>query len=131
MAKFNPTLPHALLGLAAAIAFAGSTSAATQDFLPSVTVLSQKVKGDTVSITYAFLPKDGTLTILSGDPSGRKGASVLGSVALPAGDHRNVKVQLRREPKAGTRLWAAIGQAKTDKPFKNSDERAEQSFKAL
>jgi hypothetical protein len=131
MAKFNRTLPHALLGLAAAIALSCSASAATQDFLPSVTALSQKVKGDTVSITYAFLPKDGTLAILSGDPSSRAGASVLGSVALSAGDHRNVKVQLSREPTAGTRLWAAIDQAKSGKPFKRSDERAEQSFKAL
>jgi hypothetical protein len=131
MAKFNRTFAQALLGLAAAIALAGSASAATQDFLPSVTVLSQKVKGDTVSVTYAFLPKDGTLAILSRDPSRHAGASVLGSVPLSAGDHRNINVQLSREPKAGTRLWAAIDQAKTGKPFKNSDERAEQSFKAL
>ena len=116
-----------------------ATSAAAQDFpgsgvgdfLPSVTALDQKVKGDAVTITYAFLPKDGTLAILSGDPSKKSGASVVGSVDLSAGDHREVKVPLGSEPKAGTRLWAQVEQGKSGKPFAKSDERAQQSFKTL
>ena len=129
----------AALALASASPFTLATSAAAQefpdsgvgDFLPSVTALDQKVKGDAVNITYAFLPKDGTLAILSGDPSSKTGASVVGSVDLSAGDHREVKVPLSSEPKAGTRLWAQVEQSKSGKPFAKSDERAQQSFKTL
>ena len=129
----------AALALASASPFTLATSAAAQefpdsgvgDFLPSVTALDQKVKGDAVNITYAFLPKDGTLAILSGDPSSKTGASVVGSVDLSAGDHREVKVPLSSEPKAGTRLWAQVEQGKSGKPFAKSDERAQQSFKTL
>ena len=127
----------AILGPTAA--FPPATAAMAQEypsshvgnFLPSVTALDQKVKGDAVTITYAFLPKDGTLAILSGDPSKRSGASVVGSVDLSAGDHREVKVPLGSEPKAGTRLWAQVEQGKSGKPFARSDERAQQSFKTL
>lgn len=129
----------ALAMLASASALAVSTSAAAQDFpgsrvgdfLPSVTALDQKVKGDAVKITYAFLPKDGTLAILSGDPSKKSGASIVGSVDLSAGDHREVKVPFSSEPKTGTRLWAQVEQGKSGKPFAKSDERAQQSFKTL
>ena len=129
----------ALAMLAPASPFTLATAAVAQDypsshvgaFLPSVTALDQKVKGDAVEITYAFLPKDGTLAILSGDPSGKSGASVVGSVDLAAGDHREVKVPLGSEPKAGTRLWAQVEQGKSGKPFAKSDQRAQQSFKTL
>ena len=129
----------ALAVLASASAFTLATTAVAQDYMPSdvgkfhpsVTVLNQKLKKDAVSITYAFLPKDGTLAILSGDPSNKTGASVVGSVALQAGDHREVKVPLSSEPKAGTRLWAQIEQGKSGKPFANADERAQQRFKTL
>ena len=129
----------ALAVLASASAFTLATTAVAQDYMPSdvgkfhpsVTVLNQKLKNDAVSITYAFLPKDGTLAILSGDPSNKTGASVVGSVALQAGDHREVKVPLSSEPKAGTRLWAQIEQGKSGKPFANADERAQQRFKTL
>ena len=133
---------HMLAALAmhiSATAFLLASVAVAQDypashvgnFLPSVTALDQKVKGDAVKITYAFLPKDGRLAILSGDPSKKSGASVVGSVDLSAGDHREVKVPLGSEPKAGTRLWAQVEQGKTGKPFAKSDERDQQSFKTL
>lgn len=101
------------------------------DFLPSVTAMNQKMKGDGVKITYAFLPKDGKLAIFSGDPESKNGATVIGSIDLSAGDHREVKVPLSSAPKPGTRLWAQVEQSKTGKPFANSDERAEQSFEVL
>lgn len=129
----------ALAMLASTTALSLTTAALAQDypsshvggFLPSVTALDQKVKGDAVNITYAFLPKDGRLTVLSGDPSNKSGASVVGSVDLAAGDHREVKVPLIGEPKAGTRMWAQVEQGKGGKPFAKSNERAQQSFKTL
>lgn len=103
----------------------------TEPILPSVTVLNQKPKNDAVSITYAYLPQQGRLVIFSGDPSQKRGSTAIGTTALAAGDHRDFKVSLSGAPKAGTRLWAAVEQAKSEKPFTGSDERAEQSFKVM
>ena len=51
---------------------------------PSVIAINQRVKGNVVSITYAFLPKDGTLAIFSGGTSGHVGNVPIGHVALTA-----------------------------------------------
>lgn len=124
------TLASALLMASGAVA-QEFPSSHVGDFLPSVTAMNQKVKGDDVKITYAFLPKDGKLAIFSGNPGSKNGATAIGSVDLSAGDHRDVKVPLSSAPKAGTRLWAQVEQSKTGKPFADSDERAEQSFKVM
>lgn len=125
--------------ISAGLATLGSASAAglmdnmgtTDTILPSVTVLNQKPKNDAVSITYAYLPQQGRLVIFSGDPSEKGGATAIGATSLDAGDHRDFKVSLDGAPKAGARLWAAVEQAKSQKPFSGSDERAEQSFKVM
>lgn len=121
----------AAISLTSAAAAQEFPSSNVGQFLPSVTVLDQKLKNEAVSVTYAFVPQAGKLAILASDPAGKSPASVIGSVDLAAGDHREVKVPLTSEPKAGTRLWAQIEQGKSNKPFADSDERAEQSFKTL
>src|SRR5690348_12217818 len=63
-----------------------SPQAKVPQYPPSVTVLDQKLDSNEISIAYAYMPKDGKLTILSGDPEKKSEASVLGSVELPAGD---------------------------------------------
>lgn len=110
-----------------------SPQAQVPPYPPSVTVLDQEIKNDEVSITYAFLPKDGKLTILSGDPEKMSDASVIGSVDLQAGDHHQVKVPLTDAPKAGTQLWAKVdkGKGETVEPFSKADERAQQTFNTL
>ena len=70
---------------------------------PSVIAMNQKLKGDAVSITYAYVPKDGTLAIFSSDGSGKMSAKPIGHVALSAGDHRDIKVTLSSDPKPGTK----------------------------
>lgn len=97
----------------------------------SVIAMNQKAKGEGVSITYAFAPKDGTLAIFSVDPQKRTGVKPLGEAGLSPGDHRDVSVKLSPEPKSGTRLWAVIEQGKGGKPFRNLDGPAEQSFKVM
>jgi len=135
--KFVPAFACALFVAGAGLAITGGANAFpnensnTAGFLPSVTALNQKLKGDAVSITYAYLPHDGRLVIFSGNPKSKGGASELGSVQLTAGDHRNFAVKLSSAPKAGTQLWAAVEQSKADKMFAGSDERAEQSFHVL
>jgi hypothetical protein len=115
------------------VAAESSPQAQVPPYPPSVTVLDQELKNDEVSITYAFLPKNGKLTIFSGDPEETSDASVIGSVELQAGDHRQVKVPVTNMPGAGTQLWAKVEEGKGDsvEPFSEADERAHQSFKTL
>ncbi len=129
----------AIAVLMSAVAIAPNASAqnyaqeAVPPYPPSVTVLNQQLKNDEVSIAYAYLPKDGKLTIFSGNPEKMSDASVLGSVELTAGDHRQLKVPLTNAPEAGAQLWAMVDKGKGDAvvPFSKADERAQQSFKAL
>ncbi len=71
---------------------------------PVVIAMNQKLKGNDVSIDYAFLPKDGTIAIFAGDARGRMGKEPIGLVRLTAGDHYNVDVALSPLPKSGTKL---------------------------
>jgi hypothetical protein len=118
------------LAIAAAVAIlATAANASTDSFLPSVVALDQKLKSDEVSITYAYMPQKGKLVILSTDPEG-KAKTVIGSIELAAGDHRDVKVQIKDVPEAGAHLKARV-EADTDQPFSGSDERAKQLFKVM
>ncbi|SFV39160.1 hypothetical protein SAMN04488557_4187 [Hyphomicrobium facile] len=96
----------------------------------SVIAMNQKPKGESVSITYAFAPTDGTLAIFAVDPQGHASAKPLGSAALTRGDHRDVKIKLNEALKPGTRLWA-VTQGKDGKPFRNVDGPAGQTFNIL
>lgn len=121
-AKFARMLP--VVGMVLAMA----SVAHAENILPSVTALNQKPKNDAVSITYAYLPQNGRLVILSGDPAEKSSASLIGATDLDAGDHRNVAVKLTSEPKSGAHVWAAVEEGKANKLFPGSDERAEQRF---
>lgn len=100
--------------------------------VPSVIAMNQKIKGGEVSITYANLPKAGFLALHPSLDNGKMSEKVLGQVALPAGDHRNIKVKLAGTVAAGTKLWADIQPAKgASEPFTDAGNPAEQSFKAL
>ncbi len=127
----RPYLLSTVLALVVApLLTVGALAANVAATAPSITALNQKVHGADVSITYAYLPKDGSLTIFPSDASGRMAKEPVGEVTLKAGDYRNVKVQLSSQPKAGTRLWAVLEQH-DGRPFKDYGRTAEQSFKAL
>ena len=111
-----------LLASGAALAAASTTPA-------SIIAMSQKPKSDAVSITYAYLPQDGTLAVFPVGSSGKMGTTPVGKVTLTAGDHRDVSVSLSPLPKAGARLEAVIEHA--GQPLKNSGDPAERSFKIL
>jgi hypothetical protein len=122
VAMFSGLLLATLLASGAALAAAGTTSA-------SVIAMSQKPKSDTISITYAFLPQDGTLAVFPVGSSGKMGNTPVGKVALTAGDHRDVSISLNPLPKPGARLEAVIEHA--GQPLKNSGDQAERTFKIL
>jgi hypothetical protein len=120
------TLTGALL---ATVLAGGAAFAATAGTPPSITAMSQKLKGDSVSITYAFMPQKGTLDIYAVNASGKASATPLGKVALEAGDHRDIDVTLSRTPKKGERLRAVL--ETSGKPFKNAGDLADRTFKVL
>jgi hypothetical protein len=109
---------------------AGAASAAGTP--PSVIAMSQKAKGDTVSITYAYMPKDGVLAIYSLNSSGKPGATPIGKVELKAGDHRDIKVKLDTAPKPGMQLEAILeSSGGKPRPFEDSGAPALETFKVL
>lgn len=112
---------------------AGATFAATMsDATPhaSIIAFNQKPKSDNSgSIKYAFLPKDGTLSIYAIDQAGKREGSPLGKVSLNAGDHRDVGVTLTSTPKDGMRLRAVI--EASGQPLKFHGNHAERTFEVL
>jgi len=119
-----------MVGAAALAAPLATAALAADIYPPSVIALNQKPKGGDVSITYANVPKKGTLAVFESDSQGRLGKTRLGKVALDAGDHRNIRVQLSPMPKQGAKVWAVIEQP-DGKPFKNQRSAADRSFKVL
>lgn len=120
-----------LAATASAATTPNNAAIATPGTHASVIAMNQKPKGDTVSVTYAYLPKDGSLAIFNSDPSQGQSTKPIGQVSLTAGGHRDIQVQLSNPPKAGTKLWAAVDQSKSGQPFKDFDKPAQQSFKTL
>jgi hypothetical protein len=124
VAVLSALLLASLLASSAALA-----EIATPGTHASVIAMSQKPKSDAVSITYAYLPKDGTLNLYALSPSGKMEKTPVGKVALKAGDHRQVSVSLNPMPKKGERLEAVIEQS--GQPVVHSGDKAERTFKIL
>ena len=114
-------LVSTLVASGAAVAASGTPA--------SIIAMSQKPKNSSVSITYAFLPKDGSLNIYAVSPSGKREGKPLGDVTLKAGDHRDVAVKLMSMPKHGSRLVAVIEQS--GQSIKHSGNRPERTFSVL
>lgn len=115
--------------LLATLLASGAALAAVSNSPASIIARNQKLKNDAVSITYAFLPKSGTLDIYSVSSSGKLSKAPLGSVKLDAGDHRNVSVSLKQMPQKGERLRAVIEHS--DQPIKNPGNVSNRTFTIL
>ena len=100
--------------LAATLAFPVAAFAATGT-APSIIAMGQKAKGHSVSIEYAYLPKDGYLVIHPSDKHGKMRSNVIGQEQLAAGSHDHVSVKLDVPIKSGQTFWAELQQ----KPFAN------------
>jgi len=112
--------------LASSAALAAITTPGTQ---ASIIAMSQKPKSDAVSITYAYLPKDGTLNLYAVSSSGQMQKTPVGKVSLKAGDHREVSVSLNPVPKKGERLEAVIEHS--GQPVAHPGDKAERTFQIL
>lgn len=121
--------PAALFGVATLSAVLVATAAFADSGTPaSIIAFNQKPANGAVTITYAYLPKDGALDIFAVGPKGMREGKSLGNVALKPGDHRNVAVTLNAVPAKGTRLVAVI---EKDKPVNSSGDRPERTFSIL
>ena len=95
----------ALLIVPATIAHAIVAPAMTP---PDITIFDQKPADGSVLVKYAYIPKDGYIVIYGAGSDGKAADDPLGSVALKAGDHRDVKIKLSEPPASKTTLWAAM-----------------------
>ncbi|HVZ03764.1 DUF7282 domain-containing protein [Hyphomicrobium sp.] len=118
-----------LSGILLATLLASGAALAAASTPASIIARNQKLKNDAVSITYAYLPKDGSLGIYSVNASGKMSSSPLGKVSLKAGDHRDVSVSLKPAPKQGERLEAVVEHS--GQPVRNSGDLPERTFKIL
>jgi hypothetical protein len=109
--------------LASSAAFAASETQA------SIIARSQAPKHGAVAITYAYLPKDGSLDIYAVSPSGKREGNAVGTVALKAGAHRDVAVTLKPMPEKGAKLVAVIEQS--GHPVQHSGDRPERTFSVM
>jgi hypothetical protein len=75
---------------------------------PSALTFDQKLDGKTVTVKYAHLPKSGYVVIFGSDANGNPTKEPLGHVALKAGDHRDIKVELSAAPAPKSRLWTGL-----------------------
>ena len=141
MTRYKPWLAVSASALMA-ISFAGYAYAATA----AVKAENQKISGGAVTIADVNLPKNGFLVIHPSDTQGNLIEKDLGHIALKAGDHKNVRVKLTGNHKAGEKLWAMLhedtgtpgvyqfgtkGKANADMPFKADGKAVEQAFKLL
>lgn len=118
---FGAALLSTLLASGAAFAASGTPA--------SIIAMSQAPRHGAVSVTYAYLPKDGSLDVYAMSPSGKREAKPIGNVALKAGAHRDVAVTLKPMPEKGAKLLAVIEQS--GHPIKHSGDRPERTFSLM
>lgn len=101
----------AFIALAAhpAVAMTGqpANQGATAQAPASVLAFNQKLKGDAVTISYAYLPENGYVAVFAED-GGKRAAKILGFTALPKGNHNNVSVKIRDRVEPGSAMWASL-----------------------
>ncbi len=120
--KVSRTASAAALGaVMLSAAAAGTAQAAVANAPPSILVFNQKVTGNAVSVDYVNLPADGYVVVYASDGKGQRTGEPLGFLALKAGSHMDVKVELSKAPAKGTSLWASLYK---DKDGKEGFDRA-------
>ncbi|MBA2126901.1 hypothetical protein DLM45_11820 [Hyphomicrobium methylovorum] len=77
----------------------------------SVIVMDQKLDRPEVNVSYVFAPENAFAVVYG---KGDNAKSVLGSIAVAAGDHRDVKIPISENAKAGDELWISVYRAKDD-----------------
>jgi len=80
---------------------------ATAQAPASVLAFNQKLKGDAVTISYAYLPENGYVAVFA-DQDGKRASKVLGFTALPKGNHNDVSIKISNRVEPGSAMWASL-----------------------
>ncbi len=118
MTRGSNNLKRSAAAVAAVAMIAGGAhvaTAAVPGAPPSVLVFNQTPAGKAISIDYANLPVDGYVVVYASDGEGKRTGEPLGSAALKAGSHQDVKVELSAAPAKGAALWASLYKDKDGK----------------
>jgi hypothetical protein len=86
----------------------------TAGIQPSVIVLDQKSDGQNIKLTYVYVPQKSFVVIYGSDANGKPSGDPLGTMAIGAGDHRDVKLTLATAVKSGSKLWVSLNQDKAE-----------------
>lgn len=101
-----------IAALAGATGMAGAAWAATapapSQTPASVMVFDQAPASNKIGVKYVYLPEDGYAAVYHSDDSGRPTGNAIGYAKLPAGDHRDIKIELKEGPKSGEKLWVTL-----------------------
>lgn len=98
----------------------------------SIIVFDQKLDGPDVKVSYVYAPAKSFAVVYGSDQHGKPGRKVLGSTALEAGDHRDVKVPISAQAKSGDALWISLYHAKGDgKAFDSANATSYWSAESL
>ncbi len=113
--KIKHVLSVTTAGLLGAAIMVGAAQAAVANAPPSILVFSQKPAGSQVSIDYVNIPANGYVVVYAADANGKPTGAPLGSVAVNAGSHMDLKVALSAAPAPGKNLWASLYKDKDGK----------------
>jgi hypothetical protein len=105
----------ATAGLLGTVVMVGAAQAAVANAPPSILVFNQKPAGSQVSVDYVNIPASGYVVVYAADAEGKPTGAPLGSVAVNAGSHMDLKVTLSAAPAPGTNLWASLYKDKDGK----------------
>jgi len=95
------TVRRPLAGTLAALALAFAvTPAYSLGRPPAITVADQSIKNNSVNVDSASVDKPGYLVVHLADPNGK----IIGALAVPAGEHKNLAVPLTLQVVPGTQL---------------------------
>lgn len=118
MSRRSMIMTSAIVSLATVTAIAGpalalkekAATAGGSTTPASILVFDQKLASGQIDISYAYLPQKGYIAVYALDADGKAAGEALATMPMAAGDHRNVKVELKQAPKAGAQLWATLYQ---------------------
>ncbi len=101
---------------AAPLAVHAATSTDAPATPPSVLAFDQKLRDSSIMLDYVQLPQQGYVAIYKAGKDGKPSGDVIGYTSLEAGDHRQLKVKLKKAPASGEQLWISLYKDKDNSP---------------
>lgn len=114
---FRIAVVSALAGVTGMAGVAVAATAPSASNTPaSIMVFDQAAKDQKIGVKYIYLPENGYAAVYRSDDSGRPSGEAIGYAKLLAGDHRDVRIELKDGPAAGEKLWVTLYRDGDDAP---------------